>query len=157
MSSSQYAGRVRVRACALIVKSDSLLLVQQSVPTRTYSVWLPPGGEVQMGESAKDAAKRETFEETGLHIEPTRLVAVYEFIEMPFHAVELYFLSDISGGSVKVGTDPEHDDDDQQIIDTAFINFDRLKDISVIPGFLKGARDIIDSALEGQVLYFSDY
>ena len=156
MSSSQYAGRVRVRACALIVKSDSLLLVQQSVPTRTYSVWLPPGGEVQMGESAKDAAKRETFEETGLHIEPTRLVAVYEFIEMPFHAVELYFLSDISGGSVKVGTDPEHDDDDQQIIDTAFINFDRLKDISVIPDFLKGARDIIDSALEGHVLYYSD-
>jgi len=109
-----------------------------------------------MGESAKDAAKRETFEETGLHIEPTRLVAVYEFIEMPFHAVELYFLSDISGGSVKVGTDPEHDDDDQQIIDTAFINFERLKDISVIPDFLKGARDIIDSALEGHVLYYSD-
>ena len=157
MSASQYAGRVRVRACALIVKSDSLLLVQQSVPTRTYSVWLAPGGEVNMGEAAKDAAKRETYEETGLHIEPTRLVAVHEFIETPFHAVELYFLSDISGGSIKVGSDPEHDADDQQILDTAFISFDELKDLPVIPDFLKGARDIIDSALEGQVLYFSDY
>ena len=141
----------------MVVKNEALLLVNQSIPTRPNPIWLAPGGEVEMGESGKDAAKRETFEETGLHIEPTRLVAVHEFIETPFHAVELYFLSDISGGSIKVGSDPEHDADDQQILDTSFISFDGLKDLPVIPDFLKGARDVINSALEGQVLYFSDY
>ena len=156
MTASEYSGRVRIRGCAIVVKNGALLLVKQSVPTRSHAVWLAPGGEVEMGETAREAAGRETFEETGLHIEPTRLVAVHEFIEPPFHAVELYFLSEISGGSIKVGADPEHNIDDQQISDVAFINFDRLKDLQIVPEFLKGARDIIDSAKEGQVLHFSD-
>lgn len=156
MSDSQYAGRVRVRGCALVVRNEALLLVNQSIPTRPNPVWLAPGGEVEMGESAREAAKRETFEETGLHIDPVRLIAVHEFVEPPFHAVELYFLSEISGGSLAVGTDPEHSAVEQQILDTAFINFDRLKDLSIIPEFLKGAREIIESATDGNVLHLTD-
>lgn len=156
MTASDYSGRVRTRGCAIVVKNEALLLVNQSVPTRPHSVWLAPGGEVEMGETAREAARRETLEETGLHVEPTRLVAVHEFIEPPFHAVELYFLSEISGGSIKVGTDPEHEIVDQQISDAAFVNFNRLRDLQIVPEFLKGARDIIDSAMEGQVLHFSD-
>lgn len=156
MKAPEYSGRVRIRGCAIVVKNGGLLLLKQSVPTRPHSVWLAPGGEVEMGETAREAAKRETLEETGLSIEPTRLVAVHEFIEPPFHAVELYFLSENSGGSITVGTDPEHAIDDQQILDVAFFNFDRLNDLQIVPEFLKGARDIIDSAKEGQVLHFSD-
>jgi len=156
MSDSQYAGRVRIRGCALVVKNEALLLVNQSIPTRPNPVWLAPGGEVEMGESAKDAAKRETFEETGLHIDPVRLIAVHEFVEPPFHAIELYFLSEISGGSLAVGTDPEHGDDDQQILDTAFINFDRLKDLSIIPEFLKVTREILESSSDGKVMHVTD-
>lgn len=156
MSDSQYAGRVRVRGCALVVRNEALLLVNQSIPTRPHPVWLAPGGEVEMGESAKEAAKRETHEETGLHIDPARLIAVHEFVELPFHAVELYFLSEITGGSLTVGTDPEHSTDDQQIYDTAFINFDKLRDLSVIPEFLKGAREIIESTTDGKVLHLFD-
>ena len=156
MPDSQYAGRVRVRGCALIVRNEALLLVNQSIPTRPNPVWLAPGGEVEMGESAKEAAKRETVEETGLHIDPLRLIAIHEFIEPPFHAVELFFLSEISGGSLVVGIDPEHGEADQQILDTAFINFDRLKNLSIIPEFLKGAREIIESATDGNVLHLTD-
>jgi len=154
MSASQYAGRVRVRGCALVVQNSELLLVKQTVPTRSHPVWIAPGGEVELGESAGGAAKRETHEETGLQINPIRLAAVHEFMEPPFHAVELYFLSEITGGSLSPGTDPEHSEDDQQITETAFISFDRLKDLQVIPEFLKGARDIIDSAIDGKILHF---
>lgn len=156
MSVSQYAGRVRIRGCALVVRNEALLLVNQTVPTRPNPVWLAPGGEVEMGESVKEAAKRETLEETGLYIDPVRLIAVHEFVEPPFHAVELFFLSEISGGSLIVGTDPEHSAIDQQILDTAFINFDRLKELSIIPEFLKGAREIIESSSDGNVLHVTD-
>jgi len=154
MSASQYAGRVRVRGCALVVQNSELLLVKQTVPTRSHPVWIAPGGEVELGESAGGAAKRETHEETGLQINPIRLAAVHEFMEPPFHAVELYFISEITGGSLSPGTDPEHPEDDQQIMEAAFISFDRLKDLQVIPEFLKGARDIIDSAIDGKILHF---
>ena len=154
MTAPKYAGRVRVRGCALVVKNSELLLVKQTVPTRDHPVWIAPGGEVELGESAGRAAKRETLEETGLQINPIRLAAVHEFMEPPFHAVELYFISEITGGSLTLGTDPEHSEDDQQIIETAFISFDRLKNLQVIPEFLKGAHDIIDSATDGKILHF---
>jgi ADP-ribose pyrophosphatase YjhB (NUDIX family) len=155
MASALYSGRVRTRGCALVVKDGKLLLVNQHVPTRQSPVWLPPGGEVELGESAKNAAKRETLEETGLIIKPTNLVAVHEFIEPPFHAVELYFLAEITGGSLKVGIDPEHADDDQQITETALIPFDQLKDLPVVPEFLKDIDLYLQSGKEALVQHIS--
>lgn len=38
----------------------------------------PPGGSAEDGESAQCAAFRETWEETGLELEPDRLLAVFE-------------------------------------------------------------------------------
>jgi len=132
-----FSGRVRVRSCALVVTDNRLLLVKQNAPTRTGPIWLPPGGEVELGETAKEAAIRETFEESGLKITPTRLIAVHEFVEPPYHAVELYFLSDIDGGTLKVGTDPELSESDQQILRCEFINMERMLQIDVYPAFVK--------------------
>lgn len=156
MSDSIYSGRVRTRGCALVVAEKKLLLVKQHVPTRPEPVWLAPGGEVEMGETAMQAAIRETLEETGLQIETTRLVAVHEFIEPPFHAVELYFLSKPIGGTLKIGSDPEHEDDDQQILDCRFVGFDELGGVeNISPVFLKelGKDDLINS--KSQVFHFA--
>lgn len=137
MAESIYAGRIRIRGCALVIENGKLLLVQQLVPTRKTPVWLPPGGEVQLGETAQDAAKRETFEETGIKIQPSRLVALHEFIEPPFHAIEFYFISEFIEGTLKIGTDPELGEGDQQIIQCEFVDIEKISKMPVFPLFVR--------------------
>lgn len=132
-----YSGRLRIRASTLIIENEKLLLVNQRVPTRPHPFWLPPGGEIKMGESAVRAAQRETLEETGLFSKVSRLAAIHEFIELPYHAIELYFLADRTGGELITGTDPELSDVHQQIITCRFIDFNELKKIDLFPEFLK--------------------
>lgn len=124
------------------MEENKLLLVRQHVPTRPNPVWLAPGGEVELGETAAEAAKRETFEETGLIIEPKRLIAVHEFVEPPFQAVELYFFSNPIGGMLIVGSDPEHGDNDHHILDCQYLGFDELARMeNISPQFLKNMRE----------------
>jgi 8-oxo-dGTP pyrophosphatase MutT (NUDIX family) len=40
-------------------------------------VWVAPGGSIEPHESPADAAVRETWEETGLLVEPVRILGVY--------------------------------------------------------------------------------
>jgi 8-oxo-dGTP pyrophosphatase MutT (NUDIX family) len=59
----------------MIVHDDEgrILLVRNSDVNR----WLPPGGTIEPDESPKEAAVREMQEETGLLIEPVRIIGVY--------------------------------------------------------------------------------
>ncbi len=155
MAESIYAGRVRIRGCALVVKNNQLLLLHQRLPTRKLPVWLPPGGEILLGETAQDAAKRETFEETGIKIKPSRLVAVHEFIEPPFHAIEFYFISEFIEGNLKIGTDPELTADEQQILNVSFFSFHQLPDLAVVPSFLKDFHQLLKYRDEGLVKHIS--
>jgi ADP-ribose pyrophosphatase YjhB (NUDIX family) len=41
-----------------------------------FNIWGLPGGILEAGESPAECARREAFEETGLHVEPLRLAAV---------------------------------------------------------------------------------
>jgi ADP-ribose pyrophosphatase YjhB (NUDIX family) len=50
-----------------------LLLMQRS----DNGSWGLPGGYVELGESVAAAVAREVLEETGVHVEPGRLVGVY--------------------------------------------------------------------------------
>jgi len=51
-------------ATVYIIEDDKFLLIFH----RKLQKWLPPGGHVDPNETPPDCAKREAFEETGLHV-----------------------------------------------------------------------------------------
>jgi ADP-ribose pyrophosphatase YjhB (NUDIX family) len=140
---SQFAGRVRIRVCALILKNEKLLLLRHNSPTRKEPIWMPPGGAVETGETFEDALIREVNEETNLEITPGRLVAIHEFIEHPFHAVELYFMADFKSGELKVGFDPELHKEIQMITDVRYFDINELERDDVYPEFLHQFSEIV--------------
>ncbi|MER5470879.1 NUDIX domain-containing protein [Streptomyces sp. NPDC002685] len=60
-------------AMAVIVDGGRLLLIRRGTPEDDL-VWALPGGAIEPGEKAEDAAVRETLEETGLAVEPANLL-----------------------------------------------------------------------------------
>lgn len=64
---------IRPGVAAVILTADGVLLQRRD----DNRLWGLPGGAVEPGETVRDAIIREVFEETGLDVEPWRLVGVY--------------------------------------------------------------------------------
>lgn len=63
---------------ALIVNEEGkVLIVRSSKWNNKYTV---PGGHIELGERAEEAIKREVKEETGLDVEPVKLLLVQQAI-----------------------------------------------------------------------------
>ena len=137
MDGSTLKNRLRNRSCALITSGDWILLLKHQSPTRKKPIWMPPGGEVLFGESLDMALRREVKEETGLYVEPNRLLWIHEFIEKPYHAIEYYFDCEITGGTLELGRDPEYDETGQLLLELKFFPFKELSSIPVFPEFLQ--------------------
>ncbi len=69
--------RQTVGARTMLVDGNKILLIRQSL----VPGWQFPGGGVDPGENFYDAAKRETYEETGYKITEMRLHALFHNIE----------------------------------------------------------------------------
>src|SRR5450432_2824573 len=61
---------MRLRACGALIARHSIVMVRHKDESRTY--WTLPGGAIEPGETAAEAAAREFFEETGVHVRPVR-------------------------------------------------------------------------------------
>jgi 8-oxo-dGTP diphosphatase len=100
-----FGGKVRVRVCGLCFDNDKILLVRHNMGK--YHLWSPPGGGVEVGESMTEALKREFKEETGLIVNPGKLLFVHEHINDPYHAIEIYFEIASWQGPLRAGTETE--------------------------------------------------
>lgn len=122
-----YGEKLRVRVCGICLKEDEILLVHHKGLGKTNSLWAPPGGGMQYGESAHEALRREFIEETGLIVEVKRFLFVHEYLDPPLHGIELFFEVLIKGGELRTGTDPEMKKGDQIITQTSFQPLMELK------------------------------
>ena len=127
---NQFGGRLRLRVSGLWRWKNSLLLLEiQRGANDTF--WTPPGGEVQYGETVKDALKREFYEETHTHIQIQKFLFVNEFIALPLHGVELFF--EVCGKDknapehIQCGSDPELAPDKQIITKAQWFDFRKIE------------------------------
>jgi len=65
--------KLDVRGC--VFRDDRILLVSELADDGR---WTLPGGWVDVGESPSDAVAREVLEESGLTVQPSRLLALYD-------------------------------------------------------------------------------
>jgi 8-oxo-dGTP diphosphatase len=77
--SKRFDGWPRVGASAAIFRGDEILLIQRGKGAFT-GLWSLPGGHVEPGERAGDAARREVMEETGVDAAIDGLVTVHDVI-----------------------------------------------------------------------------
>jgi 8-oxo-dGTP pyrophosphatase MutT (NUDIX family) len=66
-----------VTVACVVVRDGRLLVVEEQVRGRI--VLNQPAGHLEPDESLIDAARRETLEETGWHVEPTAFIGAYQW------------------------------------------------------------------------------
>ena len=93
------------------------------------TLWSPPGGGTDFGESIKESLIREFHEETGLQVSVGSLRCVSEYLNRPLHAVELFFDVEKISGEIQVGSDPEMGNADQIIEEVRFLTFDEIREM----------------------------
>ena len=73
----EHPKRQRIAAYALLTRDDEVLLTRMSARTRIEGRWTLPGGGIDHGEDPREALVREVHEETGLYVEPGRVLDVH--------------------------------------------------------------------------------
>lgn len=95
----------RIRVGVVLLEGDALLLVEHRKGDRGY--WLLPGGGLDHGETFFACAAREVREETGLLVEPERVVYLSEAIAPGGgrHIVNVFVKARLLGGTLTLPTD----------------------------------------------------
>jgi ADP-ribose pyrophosphatase YjhB (NUDIX family) len=89
---------VHVRVTGVVIEDDRILVLDQD--TGTGRAWSLPGGKVEDGETLAEALVREMREETGLQVEPGRLLYVCDHLPGDgTHVVHLTFEARRAGGT----------------------------------------------------------
>ena len=129
----------RIRAAAIVVKDNRVLLVKHRHPNTDFEWWVPPGGGVINGETIYDCAKRETHEETGLDIELGRILYLREFIdlELSMHNLEIFIAASSVQGRLTTKNLNPLDDDAHYIKEVQFLSQEEIRDFVVFPEILK--------------------
>ena len=107
--------RQRIAAYAVLVRGAGadreVLLTRMSSRTRIQGRWTLPGGGIDHGEDPRDAVRREVYEETGLHVEPDRVLDVHsthftgpraDGLVEDYHGVHVVFEGRLEPGSLEV-------------------------------------------------------
>jgi 8-oxo-dGTP diphosphatase len=125
---------------ALIAKERRVVLVKRA--RGVYAgLWSLPGGRVELGETLREAARREVREETGLSAEIGRLVTAVDIIESEtdgapvHHFVVVVFLGEEAGGTLRAGGDAA---------EARRFGLDELTGLAITPG----TADLIAEALQ---------
>lgn len=128
--------RYGISAGGIVVRDQRVLLVHHRGAENggVFDFWVAPGGALEGSESILDCARRETFEETGLSVEPLRIVYVQEFAEPDYHFCKFWILCREIGGTLTLASEnpAEH-----HVVDTRFFTREDMTGLTIYPEMLK--------------------
>ena len=128
----EYPDRPIIGVGILIQQEDKYLLIQRAA-NPDKGLWSVPGGLIEVGELAADAAKREALEETGLVVEIKERLGVVDKIEHDeagevfYHFIIIQYLATPLSGVMTPMDDA---------LDAVWVNREQLKEYN-ITGSLK--------------------
>jgi len=131
--------RQRIAAYAVLSRDGRVLLTQMSARTRIEGRWTLPGGGIEHGEDPRDALRREVHEETGLWVQPGRLVDVHAShfvghnaagVLEDYHGIHLIFEATIDEQSRDV--DPHVVEQDSSTERAAWVPVERALDLDLL-------------------------
>ena len=124
---------------AIVLDDDQrMLLVRQHHDGK--DIWMVPGGGIEEGESAAEAAVREVKEETDLDIGLDGLLWHVEEVSQRGQRFVNFFLGHLKDGSQRLalGSDPELPADGQVLREVAFLTREEVARLEVLyPEYLK--------------------
>ena len=96
----------KVDVRSLIFRGEEILMIQEKMD----HCWAPPGGFADIGLTPYEIAVKEAKEESGLEIEPIRLIAVldknkHNHPPSPWDIYKLFILCKETGGALQPGTE----------------------------------------------------
>lgn len=127
----EFPDRPIVGVGAIVFKGASVLLVKRAKPPR-QGQWSLPGGAQELGETVRDAIRREVREETGIEIADLVLVDVVDSItpdagsgatgRVQYHYTLVDMAAEWRAGELVPGSDAA---------DCAWVPLDRLADLDL--------------------------
>lgn len=136
-----------VPSVMMIARDDKgrILLIRNA----NVNSWTPPGGSIEPDESPRDAVVREMREETGLLVEPTRIIGVYggpqSRVVYPNGDVASYIATVFECKVVSGEMTPDH----EESLDVRYFSEAELNSIEVWPMARMVLQDAFNQAKSG--------
>lgn len=130
----------KVDVRSVVLRNGKILLTREKCDGK-YSI---PGGFADINYSPGEVAVKEVFEETGLIVKVSRVLAIadsdrHNFPPLEFHYYKIVILCDLLGGELKDSTETS---------DAGFFDFDNLPELSEkrnTPEFIELVRKQIEN------------
>lgn len=130
-------------AVGVVVKRGHEVLLVRRLNEPSRGRWSLPGGAVELGETVREAARREVWEECRLQVEPDEVVAVVDNIvhdeagRIRFHYVLIDLLAEYVGGEAAAASD---------IGDARWVREEELEELDVTEKASQLVREMLRSA-----------
>lgn len=109
-------------AAAVVFQDDKLLMIK----SKDIGTWSVPSGGIETGESPEEACVRETWEETGFHVQVKKLVHIKNVAIGDYDVTTYYYSCELIGGQIT------YNDPDDSIEEIEWKTLEELKNLQLL-------------------------